>query len=161
MEQQSLYERIRDDQITARKNKDTTRAKLLTTLLGEAGSSGNQSAPSDKKVESAIKKLIKGLEEILEVKRKHNVKVIDAGEPDKAKDITQEEQELIILQSYLPEPPKQLTEDELAGVIFDIITELDIDDKKSMGRVMKTLKERHPGQYDGSVASEIVKQRLS
>ena len=53
-----LLKRIRYDQLTARKEKDTVRAKLLTTLIGEASPAGNAKV-TDEDVKKVIRKFIK------------------------------------------------------------------------------------------------------
>lgn len=63
-----------------------------------------------------------------------------------------------ILDEYLP---KMLPEDELRKVISETISGLNITEMKGMGIVIKTLKERYPNQFDGSVASRIVREILS
>lgn len=63
--------------------------------------------------------------------------------------------EIEILNIYLP---KQFTELELKTIITSIIDE---NNFINMGLVMKTLKDKYNGQYDGKLASNIVKKLLS
>jgi len=69
-----------------------------------------------------------------------------------------EEQEIKILQKYLPE---QLSEEELKQKIKTIIAELPVAEQKNFGLIMKTLMGKYPGQVDGAQASQLVKQILS
>ena len=65
--------------------------------------------------------------------------------------VQKEEAELAIILSYLP---KELTEDEVRGLISAIASELGLAGKKDLGRLMKELKTRAP-TVDGKLASKI------
>ena len=69
----------------------------------------------------------------------------------------QEEAELIILQSFLPE---QLSEDAVRELVAAVVTELGASSMKDMGGVMKVLTEKTRGRADGKLVSELVKARL-
>ena len=60
--------------------------------------------------------------------------------------------EIAVIERYLP---KQLSEEEARDAIAAIIGELGLSSKKELGKVMKEVKARHPGQIDGKVASSI------
>jgi uncharacterized protein YqeY len=64
---------------------------------------------------------------------------------------------LKIIESFLP---VEKTREELDSIIESFLQETDRS-KKAMGIVMKKLKENFAGQYDGKVASEILKNKLS
>lgn len=51
--------------------------------------------------------------------------------------------------------PKQLSAEEIGAIVADLRAS---DPSMNMGGVMKILKERYAGQYDGRVASDIVKK---
>ncbi len=68
-----------------------------------------------------------------------------------------EKEELAVIQDYLP---KQLGEDELRGMIKDIISEEGAAGLKDMGKIMKGLMARAKGQVDGKLANNIVKEML-
>ena len=69
-----------------------------------------------------------------------------------------EQAEIEVIERYLP---KQLSEREAREAIAGIIEELGLSSKKELGRVMKELKVRYPGQVDGKLASSIAAQLLS
>lgn len=69
----------------------------------------------------------------------------------------QEKEELAIIEEYLP---KQLGEDDLRGMIKDIIHEQGAVGIKDMGKVMKALMVKAKGQVDGKIANNIVKEIL-
>lgn len=69
-----------------------------------------------------------------------------------------EEQELAILQEFLPAP---LTEAELADIISSAIAETGASSMRDMGAVMKQVTARTTGRADGKKVSEMVRQKLS
>jgi uncharacterized protein YqeY len=74
---------------------------------------------------------------------------IEGGRQDLA---DKELAEIAVIERYLP---KQMTEDEAREAIGAIIDELGLSSKKELGKVMKEVKARYPGQIDGKVASSI------
>ena len=68
--------------------------------------------------------------------------------------VAQNEAERAVLARYLP---KMLDPDALTALVRGWIAE-GVD---SMGALMARLKERHPGQYDGKRASEVVRSLLA
>lgn len=65
--------------------------------------------------------------------------------------------EIAVIERYLP---KQMTKDEAHAAIAAIVDELGLSSKKELGRVMKEVKARYPGQIDGKVASSIASELL-
>lgn len=68
------------------------------------------------------------------------------------------EAELNILNGYLP---KQLSEQDLTIALSNEIDANGYDGMKDMGKLMGFLKSNYAGQYDGKMASTIVKSLLS
>lgn len=146
----TLLTQIKQDQLQARKDKDQVKVGILTTLVSEAamiGKNDGNRESTDAEVIATIKKFIKNTDETISLLEKEHGDLV-------AKPLRERE----ILMSYLPH---QLTDEELLISIDEIITELQIDSLKGMGLVMKTLKERYEGQFDGKTASALVKERLS
>ena len=79
---------------------------------------------------------------------------IEGGRQDLA---DKELAEIEVIERYLP---KQLSEDEARAAIADIIEELGLSSKKELGRAMKEVRERYPGQIDGKLASTIAAELL-
>ncbi|MBT8453701.1 MAG: GatB/YqeY domain-containing protein [Deltaproteobacteria bacterium] len=79
---------------------------------------------------------------------------VDGGRQDLA---DKEQAEIEVIERYLP---KQLSEDEAREAIAAIIEELDLSTKRELGRVMKEIKARFPGQVDGKLAATIAGQLL-
>ncbi|HSN82096.1 MAG TPA: GatB/YqeY domain-containing protein [Polyangiales bacterium] len=65
--------------------------------------------------------------------------------------------EIEVIERYLP---KQLGEDEARAAIAEIIEELGLSSKKELGKVMKEVRARYPGQIDGKLASTIAGRLL-
>jgi len=69
-----------------------------------------------------------------------------------------EKAELIVIESFLPQ---MMSAAEAEALVRQLITDLDAQGPKDMGRVMAALKERFAGQLDMSSASLMVKQALT
>ena len=69
-----------------------------------------------------------------------------------------EEQELAILQQYLP---KQMTEDELRAIVKEKIAGLGATSPVMMGQVIGAVKQAAGNTADGAVVAQIVKQELN
>ena len=70
----------------------------------------------------------------------------------------QEEQELAILEAYLPE---QLSTDDLIQRIDAVIQELGATSDKDLGRVMRVLMPAVKGRADGTTVNGLVRERLA
>lgn len=131
-----LINKIKEDNLVARKAHDSAKASLLTTLLGEAemiGKNDGNRQTTDAEVQEVIQKFVK------------NNKLTIAALKDIGAEQFHKENE--ILSEYLP---KMLSEEELKVVILSYGT-------KNMGEIMKQLKANHAGMYDGQLASKIAK----
>src|SRR5579859_779168 len=127
----SLQQRIADDLKLAMKNGEEARKSLLRVIIGEMNRV-DKNLP-DERVIAIIKKMIEG------------VKLVGNVEEEK------------ILSEYLP---KQLDEAQLTTLISALIFENGYT-VKDMGKIMSSLKEKYNGQYDGKIASTLVKNLLS
>lgn len=140
-----LINRIRADLLTARKNRQTVATNSLTALVGEAvmvGKNAGNRDSTDEEVCATVRKFLKNLEETRKNLQAHN------------KDTTACEEEIQIISQYLP---KQLASDELKDAIVKIVLE---NPGANLGLVMKVLKEKYSGLFDGKLASELAKQIL-
>jgi uncharacterized protein YqeY len=70
----------------------------------------------------------------------------------------QEEQELAILEAYLP---VQLSADDLIQRIDAVIQELGATSDKDLGRVMRVLMPEVKGRADGTTVNRLVRERLT
>jgi uncharacterized protein YqeY len=136
-----LLKQIKADQVAARKARNTQEATVLTTLLGEAGPSGND-VVTDEQVTKVVQKFLKNLHDVIGYTANSEVQ-------DRMKE------EIAILERY---QPAQLTEDKIRQFATEALADLaDEPAGKRVGMVMKQLTEKYRGQYDGKVASQIVK----
>jgi uncharacterized protein len=89
-------------------------------------------------------------------RRRDSVEQYRAGNrPDLA---DKEDQELRILQAYLPQ---QLTADELRAKVDEAVARAGAQGMKDMGAVMKALLPEVQGRAEGKTVSDLVKARLS
>lgn len=136
----TLLDKIRADQLQARKEGNKTKADILTTLIGEAAMVGKNAGnrdTTDDETTKVIVKFVKGIVETQDLTRGVNLDKFNVLEAEKQ-----------ILEAYLP---KQLTTDELKEIILTNFTE-----KPNVGAVMAYLKANYSGLYDGKVASGLV-----
>jgi uncharacterized protein YqeY len=140
----SIQERINADLKQAMLAKDETRKSILRVLIGEL--TRIPDLPADKTVpdDKALGKIKKMVEDA-----KFTLTRTDLLEAHKV------HSELAILESYLP---KQLTRDELHCLISQLIEDKGYTSIKDMGKIMADLKAERNGQYDGKLASDLVKE---
>lgn len=67
-----------------------------------------------------------------------------------------EKVEKALIESYLPE---QLSRDEIADIVREVVSELG-NDKQAMGRIIGAVKQRTGNSADGAVIAQIVKDAL-
>lgn len=79
---------------------------------------------------------------------------LEGGRQDLA---DKEQAEIEVIQRYLPKP---LTDDEARAAIAAIIEDQGLSSKKDLGKVMKEVRSRYPGQIDGKLASTIAGELL-
>lgn len=143
----SLLNDIKAAQLKARKNRDLIAANVLTTLIGEAvaiGKNDGNRETTDNEVVALIKKFIKNMDETIAA-IKHPQAIADL------------QYERAVIEQYLPQ---QLTTVQLLDIIKGLTDELNAHTLREMGKVMKVLKERYDGQYDGATASTLIKTLL-
>jgi len=113
---------------------------------------------------SAEKELQRPLsdDEELQVLRRERKRRIEAAEAfrdgDRDEQAEKEEQELAILEEFMPEP---LSEDELEEIIDDVIAEVGATSLRQLGRVMADVMPQVAGRADGSTVSQLVREKLA
>ncbi|MCS6985029.1 MAG: GatB/YqeY domain-containing protein [Leptospiraceae bacterium] len=140
-----VWEQLQKEALKARKEKDSQKANLLTTVISQvkniAINEGHR-AVSDQDVYKVVRQFLKSVEENLEYAREGKLT---------AEQKLQMEREKAILESFLP---RQLTAEELREIIKN-------SGAKTIGDAMKYLKENHEGLFDGKLASQIARELLS
>ena len=97
--------------------------------------------------------------QVLQRERKRRIEAADAfrsgGRPEQAE---AEERELDVLEEFMPEP---LSEDEIEDIVDDVIAEVGATSMAHLGRVMADVMPQVSGRADGSVVSQLVKEKLA
>ena len=113
---------------------------------------------------SAEKELQRSLsdEESLQVLQRERKKRVEAMEAFDAagreEQADREEFELDVIEEFMPEP---LSEEELEEIVDDVIAEVGATSLRDLGRVMADAMSRVSGRADGSVVSQIVREKLA
>lgn len=149
----SLKDRIGEDIKTAMKAKDKIRLetvrsikKLILEKEVSVRPSGQDALTPTQELE-ILAQLAKQRRDSIEQYKK-------AGREDLA---AQETDELAIIEAYLP---RQLSEEEIATTIEEIMTQVGATSIKDMGKVMGPVMQKLKGKADGKKVQEIVKAKL-
>jgi uncharacterized protein len=146
----SLAVRIEEELKAARLGRDDARRDALALVLNA--------------LRGAEKELQRPLSDdeslqVLQRERKKRVEAIDAYESagrDKAAE--REEFELDVLEEFMPEP---MSEDDLEEIIDDVIAEVGATSIRDLGRVMADVMPQVSGRADGSVVTQLVREKLA
>jgi uncharacterized protein YqeY len=146
----SLIARLEDELKQAMVARDSRRRDALRLILAS--------------LRSAEKELQRPLHDdeelqVLQRERKRRAEAIEAfRNADREEQAEGEEQELAILEEFMPEP---LGEDELEEIIDDAIAEVGATSLRDLGRVMADVMPQVSGRADGSVVSQLVREKLA
>ncbi|MGL5832067.1 MAG: GatB/YqeY domain-containing protein [Waterburya sp.] len=149
----SLKEQIGEDIKTAMKAKDTLRLQTVR---------GIKKAILDKEVELrpqgqdslTPEQEIELLSQQAKQRRDSIEQFANAGRDDLA---AKESQELAIIETYLPE---QVSDEEVAKIIDELIASSGATTMKDLGKVMGPAMKQLKGKADGKKIQELVKSRL-
>jgi len=145
----NLKERIQEDLKEALRQHQAERASALRLLKAAI-----RNAEIDQQVELDDAGVIAVLDKAAKQRRESIEAYRQGGRADL---VAAEEQELQIIESYLPQ---QLSPEELRATVAQAIAELGARGPADMGRVMKHLMERLRGQADGKVVNALVREAL-
>ncbi|MFN1835577.1 GatB/YqeY domain-containing protein [Balneola sp. MJW-20] len=150
----SIKENIESDLKTAMKAKDELRLRVLRSLKAKilekeiSERKGGEAEISDEQTVDVLMKAAK--------QRKDSITQFREGDRE---DLAEnEEQELVIIEEYLP---KMMSEDEIREVVRKKIAETGASGPQDMGKVMGPLMGQLKGKADGSLVSSVVKSELS
>jgi len=142
----SLFAKINSDMQSAMKEKNELRLSTLRMMKSKVlyvNARGDLAEPEVIKIVTKYAKDLKeGIEEFKKVGR--------------AADAERNEQELAVVQEYLP---KELTPEEIKALVEKVIAETGAASAKEMGKVMKEVTTRVPG-IDGKLVSQLVRDIL-
>ena len=146
----SFQEKISNDLKAALKAKDPLRLSCLrmlkTALKTKQAEQGNEL--KEPEIQVIISSLIrKGQEASKEFR--------DGGREELA---IKEENEIKIFYEYLPD---QLNPDEIEKILKEIVSELEVNNPKDLGKVMKVAMARMAGKAQGKEVSEIARKLMS
>ena len=144
-----MNELIANDLKNAMKSGDKFKLSVLRMLKSalQLDSISKKHELSDEEVLNVIKKQVKTRKDSIEEFKKYN----------KMEEVAKLEQEIEILDAYLPE---EMTEEEIKKVIDEVFEDLKPTSMKEMGMVMKELNTKITNA-DISLVSKLVKERLS
>lgn len=140
-----LYEKIDSDMKSALKGGDALRLSVLRMVIAAVRMieiEKNVKNADEADVIRTIQKQVKQHQDSIEQFNK-------GGRSDLAK---KESDELAILESYLP---KQLSDDELSGIVRSAISESGASTKQEVGKVMKLVMAKVQGRADGKRINQI------
>jgi uncharacterized protein YqeY len=146
----SLIARLEADLTSAMKERDSRLRDTLRLILNALrGAEKELQRPlSDEEELQVLQRERKRRAEAVEAYR-------DAGREEQAE---QEEYELDVLAGYMPSP---LSEDELEQIVDDVIAEVGATSIRDLGRVMADVMPQVSGRADGSVVSQLVREKLA
>jgi uncharacterized protein YqeY len=146
----SLIARIEEELTTAMRARDQERTDALRLTLASLRS-------AEKEVQRPLKE-----DEELHVLQRERKRRAEAAEAFRAggreEQAAKEERELEIIQEFMPEP---VDEDELERIIDDAIAETGATSLRDLGRVMADVMPQVAGRADGSVVSQLVREKLA
>ena len=97
--------------------------------------------------------------QVLQRERKRRVEAMEAFDAaGREEQADREEFELDVIEEFMPE---QLSEEELEEIVDDVIAEVGATSIRDLGRVMADLMPRVSGRADGSVVSQLVREKLA
>jgi uncharacterized protein len=146
----SLIARMEDDLAAAMKERDGDRRDALRLLLNAL-----------RGAEKELQRPLSDDEElqVLQRERKRRQEAFDAydaaGRADQA---DKEDYELEVLEEFMPEP---LSEDDVERIVDNAIAEVGATSMRDLGRVMADVMPQVAGRADGSVVSQIVREKLA
>jgi uncharacterized protein YqeY len=146
----SLIGRIEAELQEAIRGRDTERRDALRLILSALRSA-----------EKELQRPLHDAEElqVLQRERKRRIEAADAfraaGRDAQA---AAEERELAVLEQFMPEP---MTEEELEEIVDEVIAEVGATSLRDLGRVMADVMPQVAGRADGSVVSQVVREKLA
>ena len=146
----SLIAEIEADLKEAMKERDTARRDALRLILNAL-----------RAAEKELQRPLHDEEElqVLQRERKRRLEAIEAFRAaEREEQAEAEEDELDVLEEFMPEP---LSEDELERIVDDAIAEVGATSLRDLGRVMADVMPQIAGRADGSVVSQLVREKLA
>lgn len=147
----SLQEKIMEDMKAAMRAKDTLalealRAVKSAILLAQTESGAKEELSEEQEIK-LLQKLVKQRKDSAALYKEQDREDLAQPELDQA----------AVIEKFLPE---QLSEEEIAKVVADIIAKTGANGMQDMGKVMGMASKELAGKADGKTISAIVKEKL-
>jgi uncharacterized protein len=146
----SLIARIEEQLKDAMRARDQERVDVLRLTLASLRS-------AEKEVQRELKE-----DEELHVLQRERKRRLEAAEAFRSggreEQAAKEERELAVIQEYMPDP---VEEAELERIIDDAIAETGATSLRDLGRVMADVMPQVAGRADGSMVSQLVREKLA
>lgn len=146
----NLVEQLKQDMITAMKDKDKDRLTVIRMVKAAL-----DKEKIDKKIEITDDLLIDVVNKQIKMRNDSIEEFKKASRDDLVESVTKEVE---VLMNYLPE---QLSEEEVESIISEVITTVDASTMKDMGKVMQEVTPKVKGRFDMKKVSEIIKSKLN
>ncbi|NBG87939.1 GatB/YqeY domain-containing protein [Isachenkonia alkalipeptolytica] len=146
----NLKEKLTVDLKTAMKEKNKVKKDVITMIRSDIKQweVDKRQDVSDEEVIQIISKQVKQRKDSIEDFEK-------SGREDL---VEQNRKEIEILQTYLP---KQLTEEEIRGIVKEAIEKVQPESKSDMGKIMGMVMPQVKGRGDGKLVNKIVNEELN
>ncbi|WP_318508356.1 GatB/YqeY domain-containing protein [Bacillus sp. T3] len=146
----SLLERLNNDMKQAMKNKEKDKLSVIrmikSSLQNEAIKLGNELS-EDQELTVLSREMKQRKDSLNEFEK--------AGREDLVEKLRTE---LTFVEVYMP---KQLSEEEVAEIVKQAISEVGATSKAEMGKVMSAVMPKVKGKADGTLVNKLVQQHLS
>ena len=150
----SLQQQILDDLKASMKAREKDRTSALRMVLAAMKNTAIEKGrgPQGELTDDEVERIL-----VSEVKKRREsaTSYRDAGREEQA---DREDAEAALYEGYLPE---QLSDDEVAAIVDEVVAETGASGMKDMGPTMKAVMARVGTQADGSRVSELVRAKLS
>ncbi|MBB1096197.1 GatB/YqeY domain-containing protein [Limosilactobacillus agrestis] len=146
----SLLQQLTSDMVTAMKKRDKETLNVVRML---------KAAVQNEQIELGHD--LDSNEELAVVSREYKQRKESLEEFENAGRVdlvNQTKKELMIVEKYMP---KQLSQEDIITVVQGVIAELDAENIKDFGRVMRSVMSKVKGKAEGKVVNKIVKEQLS
>jgi uncharacterized protein len=149
----SLKDRIGEDIKAAMKAKDKIRLETVRSIKKIILEKESSVRPLGQEALTEAQEI----ELLVQLAKQRRDSIAQYQQANRADLADQEAQELAILEEYLP---KQLSDDEIATVVDQIMAQVGATSAKDMGKVMGPAMQQLKGKADGKKVQDLVKARL-
>ena len=145
----SIKETLQSDRIAAMRAGDTAKRNALGLLQAAIKQEeiDGQTTLDDKAV----------LEILMRQAKQRRESIADYEKAGRAEMVANEQAELTIIESYLPQ---QMNREQIVAIAGEIIAELGVTDARGMGQIMGKLMPKVKGKADGRLVNEVVRDLL-